>query len=121
MIERSTVVRVKDGLHARPATQFVKLAKTFVSDVEVRRGEMRANAKSSVKLMLLALKQDETVTVRADGADAEEALSCPRDLHADAGRRRRSCRDGAARGRGGVRQLHAAECRAYGCRRDRRQ
>ena len=38
MIERSvTVVRVKDGLHARPATQFAKLAKTFTS-----RGQNRA-------------------------------------------------------------------------------
>src|ERR1700712_4679724 len=75
MFERSTVVRVRDGLHARPATQFVKLAKTFVSDVEICRGEVRANAKSSVKLMLLALKQDETVTMRAEGVDADEALS----------------------------------------------
>ena len=74
MIERSTIVRVKDGLHARPATQFVKLAKTFVADVEVRSGGKAANAKSSVKLMLLALKEDDSVTVAAEGADAEAAL-----------------------------------------------
>lgn len=75
MVERSTTVRVRDGLHARPATQFVKLAKTFVSDVEICRGETAANAKSSVKLMLLALKERDSVVLRAEGVDADAALA----------------------------------------------
>ena len=74
MIERAATVRVKEGLHARPATQFVKLARSFASSVEVRRGVRGADAKSSVKLMLLGLKEGEAVTVRADGADAEAAI-----------------------------------------------
>ena len=74
MLERLTTVRVKDGLHARPATQFVKLAKTFRAEVEVRRGEKGANAKSSVKLMLLGLKEGEAVSLRAEGDDADAAL-----------------------------------------------
>ncbi len=43
-LERVAIVRVTDGLHARPATQFVKLAKTFASDVEIDRGGKAANA-----------------------------------------------------------------------------
>ncbi|HEX4768169.1 MAG TPA: phosphoenolpyruvate--protein phosphotransferase [Lichenihabitans sp.] len=74
MIERPATVRVKEGLHARPATQFVKLARSFASSLEVRRGARGADAKSSVKLMLLGLKEGEDVTVRADGADAEVAV-----------------------------------------------
>ncbi len=74
MIERPATVRVKEGLHARPATQFVKLARTFASSLEVRRGACGADAKSSVKLMLLGIKEGEEVTVRADGADAEAAI-----------------------------------------------
>ncbi len=75
MIERLVTLRVKEGLHARPATQFVKLAKTFVSDVEVRRaGAAAASAKSAVKLMLLGLKEGEDLTLAAEGEDAEAAL-----------------------------------------------
>ncbi|MCZ4433251.1 phosphoenolpyruvate--protein phosphotransferase [Agrobacterium sp. SOY23] len=73
-MERSTIVRVHEGLHARPATRFVKLAKSFESDVEITKSTKSASAKSSVKLMLLAVKENDTVTLRADGADAEAAL-----------------------------------------------
>lgn|GEM_PF-684678 len=73
-MERSTIVRVHEGLHARPATRFVKLAKGFESDIEIAKGGKSVSAKSSVKLMLLGVKELDEVTVRADGADAIEAL-----------------------------------------------
>ncbi|CDX23284.1 PEP-protein phosphotransferase of PTS system (enzyme I) [Mesorhizobium sp. ORS 3324] len=73
-MERSTIVRVHEGLHARPATRFVKLAKSFESEVEIVKGGKTVSAKSSVKLMLLAVKENDEVTVRADGADAIEAV-----------------------------------------------
>ena len=74
MLERKVVVRLNEGLHARPATQFVKLARSYVSDVEVVRGGKTANAKSSVKLMLLGVKEDEEIVVRANGADEAAAV-----------------------------------------------
>ncbi|MER8752935.1 phosphoenolpyruvate--protein phosphotransferase [Mesorhizobium sp. M1050] len=73
-MERSTIVRVHEGLHARPATRFVKLAKSFESDVELVKDGKAVSAKSSVKLMLLAVKENQEVTVRANGADAIEAI-----------------------------------------------
>ncbi|MDX3929555.1 MAG: phosphoenolpyruvate--protein phosphotransferase [Shinella sp.] len=73
-MERSTIVRVHEGLHARPATRFVKLAKSFECNVEIVKNGKAASAKSSVKLMLLAVKENDTVTLRADGEDAELAL-----------------------------------------------
>ncbi|QND53724.1 phosphoenolpyruvate--protein phosphotransferase [Phyllobacterium sp. 628] len=73
-MERSTIVRVHDGLHARPATRFVKLAKSFESDIELVKRDKSASAKSSVKLMLLGIKENEEITVRATGADAIEAV-----------------------------------------------
>lgn len=73
-MERSTIVRVHEGLHARPATRFVKLAKGFESDVELVKDGKAVSAKSSVKLMLLAVKENQEVTVRASGADAIEAI-----------------------------------------------
>lgn len=74
VMERSTIVRVHEGLHARPATRFVKLAKSFESEVEIVRDGKAVSAKSSVKLMLLGVKEGQEVTVRAEGADAIEAV-----------------------------------------------
>ncbi len=49
-MERSTIVRVHEGLHARPATRFVRLAKSFEADVEIVKDGKAVSAKSSVKL-----------------------------------------------------------------------
>ena len=73
-MERSTIVRVHEGLHARPATRFVKLAKSFESEVEIIKGGKAASAKSAVKLMLLAVKENDEVTIRTSGADEIEAV-----------------------------------------------
>lgn len=73
-MERSTIVRVQEGLHARPATRFVKLAKSFESEVEIIKGGKAASAKSAVKLMLLAVKENDEVTIRTSGADEIEAV-----------------------------------------------
>jgi len=73
-MERSTIVRVQEGLHARPATRFVSLAKSFESEITLLKGEKSASAKSSVKLMLLGVKEEDRITVRAEGADAAEAI-----------------------------------------------
>jgi phosphotransferase system HPr (HPr) family protein len=54
--ERDTVVGSEEGLHARPASEFVKRAKQFYSDIVVIKGEREANAKSPLKLMALAAK-----------------------------------------------------------------
>ena len=74
MLERKAVVRVREGLHARPATEFVKLARRFSADVEIVRGGKGANAKSAVKLMLLGVKESDEIVLRAEGPDASEAI-----------------------------------------------
>ncbi len=73
-LQRTLLVAVRDGLHARPATQFVKLARGFDAAIEIERGGRRANAKSAVKLMLLGVKEYDEVVLHCDGADADAAL-----------------------------------------------
>ncbi|WP_237477400.1 phosphoenolpyruvate--protein phosphotransferase [Lichenibacterium dinghuense] len=74
-MERTVAVACKDGLHARPAAEFAKLAKTYVAEVSLRRPDgAPAKAKSAVKLMLLAVKEGEEVVLEAEGDDAEAAL-----------------------------------------------
>lgn len=74
MIETTTTVRVLEGLHTRPAAHFARLAKRFDCAVELRHKGVSANAKSSVKVMLLGVKEGDEVTVRADGPDESQAL-----------------------------------------------
>jgi phosphocarrier protein HPr len=80
MVERETTVGPEEGLHARPAAQFVKTAKQFSSDVVVVKGDREANAKSSLKLMTLGAKKGDNNTIRAEGEDAEEAVEALIDL-----------------------------------------
>jgi phosphocarrier protein HPr len=74
MVHRETTVGPEEGLHARPAAQFVKTAKQYYSDVVVIRGEREANAKSSLKLMTLGAKKGDKITISAEGEDAQEAV-----------------------------------------------
>jgi len=73
MAERETMVGPEEGIHGRPAAQFVKAAKGFSSQVVVVKGDREVNAKSVLKITGLARKGDK-VTIRAEGEDAEEAV-----------------------------------------------
>ena len=70
------------GLHARPASLFVQESRKFVSDITVSLEDSEADAKSILDLLLLGANQGCTVTVRAEGPDAEQALAALTDLHA---------------------------------------
>lgn len=74
MLESSTTVRVLEGLHTRPAANMAKLAKSFDCSLELVCRGVPANAKSSVKLMLLCVKEGDEVLLRADGPDERLAL-----------------------------------------------
>ena len=74
MVEKETTVGPEAGLHARPAARFVKTAKEFSAEITVIKGDKEANAKSPLKVMTLAAKKGDEITIRADGEDAEEAV-----------------------------------------------
>jgi phosphotransferase system HPr (HPr) family protein len=68
------------GLHARPAALFVQKAATFTSTIRVGKGDAEANAKSLLSLLKLDVRSGDTVTVTAEGEDADEALPALREL-----------------------------------------
>ena len=63
-----------EGIHARPAGEFVKEAKKFASDVKIVKGEKSADAKKIFGLMSLGVKQGEEILVQIEGTDEEEAM-----------------------------------------------
>ena len=64
-----------EGIHARPAGEFVKEAKKFASDVKIVKGEKSADAKKIFGLMSLGVKQGEEILVQIEGTDEEEAAT----------------------------------------------
>ena len=74
LCEQNVTVRLEEGLHARPAATLARRAKGFAASIDIAKGSTRANAKSSVQIMLLAVKEGESVVVCAEGDDAETAV-----------------------------------------------
>lgn len=74
---KEAVITVKNpaGLHTRPGTEFVQLAKTFESDIIVKKGEKEANAKSIVKLLKIGISCGDEIIVSASGSDEDKAIA----------------------------------------------
>jgi phosphocarrier protein len=73
----------KLGLHARASAKLTQLASGFKSEVWLSRNGRRVNAKSIMGVMMLAAGKGASITVEAEGADAEAALAAIRALIAN--------------------------------------
>ncbi len=73
MIELTYIVKSKNGLHARPAGKLVTLAKSFDSDIKIKKGEKTADAKRLLSVMSLGATYDTELTLIIDGSDEKEA------------------------------------------------
>lgn len=75
VLTRAVVVRNRRGLHARAAARFVSLAERYGAAVEVvRDGQEPVSARSIMGLMMLGAGTGASLTLRAEGWDAKEAL-----------------------------------------------
>ncbi|EPZ45636.1 HPr family phosphocarrier protein [Alicyclobacillus acidoterrestris] len=75
MKEMTLQVNLEQGLHARPASAFAKKADTFSSDIFIVKDGRKANGKSILGLMGLAVTQGAQITLQANGIDEELAIS----------------------------------------------
>lgn len=80
MTKRPVVVKLKTGLHARPAALFVQEANKFSSEVYVEKDEKKVNAKSIMGIMSLAISSGTEVNISAEGSDSEQAVVALIDL-----------------------------------------
>jgi phosphotransferase system HPr (HPr) family protein len=74
MVDRTFTMIRKEGLHARPAALFTRIASAFDSDIFLIKDGERANAKSLLSILALGIFEGTTFTVQADGPDEREAL-----------------------------------------------
>ena len=80
-----TPVEIKnaEGLHMRPAMQFVDLASQFQSDIRVSNNENEVDGKSIMQMSMLAATCGTKLTIKAVGEDAERAVEALRELVED--------------------------------------
>jgi phosphocarrier protein len=74
MPERTVQIVNRNGLHARPAAEIVKLAARFESEITIVKDDLDVNGKSIMGVMMLAAEHGSSITFRAEGPDADNAL-----------------------------------------------
>ena len=79
-LTRTVVVTNPQGLHARPADLFVKLASKYQAKVEVIKEGERVDGKSILAILTLAAVEGTPLTIEATGPDALAALDALAEL-----------------------------------------
>ncbi|WP_115720032.1 HPr family phosphocarrier protein [Gallaecimonas mangrovi] len=74
-LSRTLILKNKLGLHARAATQLVKLSQQFDASILLEAKGREASADSVLGLLLLEGHQGQPVTLHCEGPDAEAALN----------------------------------------------
>jgi phosphocarrier protein len=74
MIGKEMVIVNKTGLHARPASIFVKAAGMFLSSVTIESRNEQIDAKSILAVLSAAISKGERIMLIVDGPDEKEAL-----------------------------------------------
>lgn len=75
MYNLDVVVRCESGLHNKQATYFVQKANEYDCNIWVESGNRKMNAKSLLGIMSLGIVTGATVTLIADGTNAEQAVN----------------------------------------------
>lgn len=74
MVERTVQIVNKNGLHARPAAEIVKISARYQCEITLVKDGMEVNGKSIMGVMMLAAECGSSIDLRAVGVDADEAL-----------------------------------------------
>ena len=74
MIQITTTISNKLGLHARASAKLTKLAGSFPCEVWLAKGERRVNAKSIMGVMMLAAGLGSELVLQAQGEREQEAV-----------------------------------------------
>lgn len=73
-VKREVTVKNKLGLHARPASLFVKTANKFDCQIFVEKDGEMVNGKSILGLMMLAAGPGSKIVIHTEGKDAVKAI-----------------------------------------------
>jgi len=74
MIKETVKILNENGLHALPASRFVKLAEKFKSSIMLTKDEIEVSGKSIMGILTLACEKGSKVILACDGKDEKEAM-----------------------------------------------
>ena len=74
-LKRKVLLQCKDGLHARPAMQFVQLSQSFKSSVTLTSKDRLVDGKSILELLTLAADHGTELLIEVTGEDEEETMN----------------------------------------------
>jgi phosphotransferase system HPr (HPr) family protein len=74
MIRKKIVVQLNNGLQAQAASEFVRKASSFNSDINILKEGRVIAGKSIMGVMCLAIRKGEEITLIADGMDENKAV-----------------------------------------------
>jgi len=83
MLSKEFKVTSEAGIHARPAAAVVETCSKFQCRISFVKGDIRANAKSIMNIMLLAAEYGADILVETEGPDEAEALAAVEKLFAE--------------------------------------
>ena len=75
MVTEKVILTAPNGMHARPATELVKLAKSLDGKVTLATAVKSVSATSMFGVLSLGLKSGTEVTVTADGGSEQANVS----------------------------------------------
>lgn len=74
MVSQKITVTNKSGLHARPASELVKVCTGCNSDIVIHVGERKVNPKSILNIMAAAVKPGTEILIECTGENEKEDL-----------------------------------------------
>jgi len=75
MITKDYLIAAAEGLHARPATNLIRLAKKYKSTASLSKGDKTVKLNSMLNILSLALKGGDAITIIVEGEDEAEAAA----------------------------------------------
>jgi len=74
MVEKTTVIQNRAGIHARPAALIVQTAGKFKSKISLQKGDDSINAKSIMGIITLGAGFGTEIRIIAEGEDEMQAV-----------------------------------------------
>lgn len=74
MYEQKVILTNEIGLHARPASIFIRAAVKFPCDITVEKNGRSYNAKSIMSVLSMSASNGDELIVRASGDNEQEAV-----------------------------------------------
>lgn len=75
MYEKKVTLTNEIGLHARPASIFIRAAVQFPCDIIVEKDGRSYNAKSIMSILSMSASNGEELTIKASGEKEEDAVN----------------------------------------------